>query len=141
MDLDHRKHKRFKTEGEVFAAFVMPNKPIIVGRVLDLSLGGAGIQYLATSKLEIGPISIKIFDMSSHHMERIQSSVIYDVEIPEDSWSIPAVRRCGIKLGRFASGAKIHFKELMEMHSGYKDTRNHPKQDFSSILQNKSVQC
>ena len=120
MDLDHRKHKRFKTEGEIFAAFVMPNKPIIVGRVLDLSMGGVGVRYLATSKVELGPVSIKIFDMSSHHMERIQSTVIYDAEIPEESWSTPAVRRCGIKLGRFASGAKVNFKELMEMHSGGK---------------------
>ena len=116
MDLDHRKHKRLKTEGEIFAAFAIPNKPIIVGRVLDISLGGACVQYLATSKLEIGPISIKIFDMSSHHMERIQSTVIYDVEIPEESWSIPAVRRCGIKLGRFISGTKTNFKELIELH-------------------------
>ena len=51
MNSDHRKHKRFKTEGDIFAAFVMPNEPIIVGRILDLSHGGAGVQYLATTKL------------------------------------------------------------------------------------------
>jgi hypothetical protein len=115
---DHRKHKRFKTEGDIFAAFVMPNEPIIVGRILNLSNGGAGVQYLATTKLEIGPISIKIFGMSSHHMELIQSTVIYDMEIPEESWSIPAVRRCGIKFSRLASGAKTKFKALMESHLG-----------------------
>ena len=53
-------------------------------------------------------------------MERIQSTVIYDVEIPEESWSIPAVRRCGIKFGRFASGAKTKCKGLMESHLGGK---------------------
>jgi hypothetical protein len=113
---DHRKHKRFKTEGDIFAAFVMPNEPIIVGRILDLSHRGAGVQYLATAKLAIGPISIKIFGMGSHHMERVQSTVIYDMEIPEESWSFPAVRRCGIKFGRFASGAKTKWKGLMESH-------------------------
>jgi hypothetical protein len=117
---DLRKHKRFKTEGDIFAAFVMPNEPIIVGRILDLSHGGAGVQYLATTKLAIGPISIKIFGMGSHHMERVQSTVIYDMEIPEESWSIPAVRRCGIKFGRFASGAKTKWKGLMEPHLGGK---------------------
>ena len=98
----------------------MPNEPIIVGRILNLSNGGAGVQYLATAKLVIGPISIKIFGMSSHHMELIQSTVIYDMEIPEESWSIPAVRRCGIKFSRFASGAKTKFKALMESHLGGK---------------------
>ena len=120
---DHRKHKRFKTEGDIFAAFVMPNEPIIVGRILDLSHGGAGVQYLATTKLAVGPISIKIFGMRSHHMERVQSIVIYDVEVPEESWSMPAVRRCGIKFGRFASGAKTRWKGLMESHLGGKLAR------------------
>ncbi len=117
---DHRKHKRFRTEGDIFAAFLMPNEPIIVGRILNLSHSGAGVQYLATSQLAIGPISLKIFGMGSHHMERVQATVIYDMEIPEETWSIPAVRRCGIKFGRFASGAKTRWKGLMESHLGGK---------------------
>ena len=111
---DHRKHKRLKAESEIFAAFVMPNEPIIVGKILDLSPGGAGIKYLATRKLRTGKASINIFGMSSQHMERIQSTVIYDMEVAEESWSIPSVRRCGIKFGRFALGAKTKLKALME---------------------------
>ena len=113
---DHRKHKRLKAESEIFAAFVMPNEPIIVGKILDLSPGGAGIKYLATRKLRTGKASINIFGMSSQHMERIQSTVIYDMEVAEESWSIPSVRRCGIKFGRFASGARTKWKGLMESH-------------------------
>jgi hypothetical protein len=111
---DHRKHKRLKTESEFFAAFVMPNEPVIVGRILDLSSGGAGVKYLATRKIRTGPASINIFGMNSHHMERIQSTVIYDIEIAEESWSIPAVRRCGLKFGRLGLKSKTKLKELME---------------------------
>jgi hypothetical protein len=119
---DHRKHKRLKAESEIFAAFVMPNEPIIVGKILDLSPGGAGIKYLATRKLRTGKASINIFGMSSQHMERIQSTVIYDMEVAEESWSIPSVRRCGIKFGRFGLKGKTKLQELMETRSGGKHT-------------------
>jgi hypothetical protein len=120
MGLDHRKHKRVKAESDIFAAFVVPNEPIIVGRILDLSPGGVGVKYLATGKLRAGPTSINIFGMSSDHMERIQSTVIYDMEIAEESWSIPAVRRCGIKFDQFGLEGKTKWKEFLEAHSGGK---------------------
>ena len=120
MDSDHRKHKRLKAEGEIFAAFVTPNEPIIVGRILDLSLGGAGVKYLATMEIRTGPASINIFGLNSHHMELIQSTVIYDMEIAGESWSIPAVRRCGIKFGRFGSKGRTKLKELMGTQLGGK---------------------
>lgn len=109
---DQRKHKRFKAQGEVFAAFVMPNEPIIVGRVLDVSLSGVAVQYLATRKLEKGPASIKLFGLNSPPMERIESTVMYDLEIPEKSWINPKVRRCGIKFEKHSSGVKAQLKEL-----------------------------
>ena len=120
MGLDHRKHKRFKAENDIFAVFVAPNEPIIVGRILDLSPGGVGVKYLATGELKTGPTSINVFGMSSHHIERIQSRVIYDMAMAEESWSIPAVRRCGIKFGRFGSKGKTKLKELMGTQSGGK---------------------
>ncbi len=120
MGLDHRKHKRVKAESEVFAAFVVPNEPIIVGRILNLSLGGVSVKYLATRKLRTGPTSINIFGMSSHRMERIGSTVIYDREIAEESWSIPAMRRCGVKFGQFGLRGEAKWKEFMEVHSGGK---------------------
>ncbi len=120
MGLDHRKQKRVKAESEIFAAFVAPNEPVIVGRILDLSLGGVGVKYIATGKLRPGPTSINIFGMSSNHLERIQSTVIYDMEIAEESWSIPAVRRCGIKFGQIGLEGKAKLKEFMEAHLGRK---------------------
>ena len=120
MGLDHRKHKRFKAENDIFAVFVAPNEPIIVGRILDLSLGGVVVKYVATEKLRTGPTSINVFGMSSHHIERIQSRVIYDMAMAEESWSIPAVRRCGVKFGQLGLEGETKLKEFMEAHLGGK---------------------
>ncbi len=111
---DQRKYRRFKANEEIFAAFVIPTQPIMVGRILDVSRGGVGIQYLATRKLETGPTSIKIFALKSPHMEQIESTVIYDLEIPEESWSTPAVRRCGIKFEGRGSEVQAKFKRIVQ---------------------------
>ncbi|MGA2404615.1 MAG: PilZ domain-containing protein [Syntrophobacteraceae bacterium] len=111
---DQRKYRRFKTKDEIFAAFVIPTEPVIVGRILDVSRGGVGIQYLATRKLETGPTSIKIFALNSPNMERIESRVVYDFEIPEESWSTPMVRRCGIKFEGHRSEVQAKVKRIVQ---------------------------
>jgi hypothetical protein len=105
---DHRKHKRYKAEGEVYVAFVVPNAPVIVGRILDVSVGGAGIQYLSTSKLVPGRASIKIFGLNSPQMEMIESKVIYDLE----SSNIPRMRRCGIKFEGYDAEVAAKVKKV-----------------------------
>jgi len=116
MRKDQRRHKRFKAQSEVFAAFVMPGQPIIVGRVLDLSSGGVGIQYLGTGKLQTGPTGIKIFRLNSSHMERAQSTVVYDLEVPGESWILPKVHRCGVKFDGNASDIYARLKVLCRIH-------------------------
>jgi hypothetical protein len=129
MSADQRRHKRFKAQGEVFAAFVMPNEPIIVGKVLDVSPGGAGVQYLSTRKLETGPTSIKLFGLNSPHMEKMESTVVYDQEIPNESWSIPKVRRCGIKFERLHSQVQAKLRELRKTNPrGW-----NPKESFAQM--------
>jgi hypothetical protein len=110
---ERRKHKRFEIREDVFAAFVIPDGGIIVGRVLDASLSGIAVQYLATRKLDTGPASISIFGVDSPRMNRIESTVMYDLEVPEKSWSDPQMRRCGI---RFEQQRRSEFKsQLKEM--------------------------
>jgi len=128
MGKDQRKHRRFKTRNELFAAFVMPNEPVIVGRVLDVSSGGAGVQYLGTRKLETGPASIKIFRLNSSHMERVESTVVYDLEVPEEPWDLPNVRRCGIKFEGRGPEIRARLKVLCKIQP----RRLNSEQNFSS---------
>jgi hypothetical protein len=127
---DQRKHKRFKAQDEVFAAFVMPSEPIIVGKVLDVSSGGAGFQYLGAKKLAKGLTSIKIFRLNSSHMERVESTVVYDLEVPEEPWSLPKLRRCGVKFEGHGSEVYARLKILCKTHQKNPDSN----QSCSSAL-------
>ncbi len=127
---DQRRHKRFKTQNEVFAAFVVPDEPIIVGKVLDVSSGGVGVQYLGTRRLKKGPTSIKIFGLTSSHMERIQSTVVYDLEIPEEAWDLPKVRRCGIRFEGHVSESLARIRELCKTQPRISNDKQRYASDF-----------
>lgn len=118
MRRERRKHKRFKIREEVFAAFVVPEEPVIVGRVLDAGMGGLSVQYLATRKLDTGPAVISIFGLDSQRMNRMESTVMYDFEVPEKSWSNPQMRRCGIKFEKKRrSEVKAQLKEVFGINA------------------------
>lgn len=114
MSEHQRRHKRFKIRREVFAAIVIPDRQIIVGRVLDVSPAGAAVQYLATRILETGPARLQIFDLNSPRMEQIDSTVVYDSEIPEESWGLPQLRRCGIKFQGIVSEVQSKLKRIVQ---------------------------
>jgi hypothetical protein len=97
MSVELRKLKRFEGGEEAFVAFIRPDEPIIVGKIIDISSGGLGVRYLAAEKFGEGPSLVEVFGPSSIRVDRIKSTVIYDREIPEESMSSLSVRRCGIK--------------------------------------------
>lgn len=94
---EQRKHKRFQSKGEAFAAFIKPNQSIIVGRIADISLGGLGIVYLAIDEVGEGTPDVEVFGLDSVHLSRIRSTVVYDSYLPDQSSDFLAVRRCGVK--------------------------------------------
>ncbi len=106
-----------KIREEVFAAFMIPEEPVLVGRVLDASAGGVCVQYLATRKLDVGPAVISIFGLNSPGMNRMESTVTYDLEVSEKSWSTPATRRCGIRFERLRSEVKAQLKEVFRVNA------------------------
>lgn len=124
---ERRKHKRFEIRDEVFAAFVVPGEPIIVGKVLDASLGGVCVQYLATRKLDPGPANISIFGLNSPRMNRMESTVMYDLAVPEEAWSDPETRRCGIRFEKRRSEVKARLKEVLGANA-FQEPRTFPAQ-------------
>jgi hypothetical protein len=123
MPKDQRRHRRFKTQGEVFAALLIPGEPIVMGKVLDVSSGGVGVQYLGTRRLEKGPVRMKMFRLNSSHMERAQSSVVYDLEMPGEPWIIPKVRRCGVKFEGNEADLYARLKELCDINQDCPDSK------------------
>lgn len=115
MRTERRKHKRFEIREDVFAAFVNSDGAVIVGRVLDASLCGASVQYLATSQLHTGRAGVSIFGLDSPGMNRIESTVMYDLEVDGQSRSNPQTRRCGIRFEERHPELKAQLKEMFRV--------------------------
>ncbi len=99
MSEEKRKHRRYKGKEGAFAAFLRPDELINLGQIVDISLGGLCVRYLATKDVNIGCSGIKIFGSNGRfiHVDRVQCKIIYDTEIPEGSWEQLSTRRCGVQ--------------------------------------------
>lgn len=97
--MEKRKHKRHKGKDGAFAVFLRPDEFINLGQILDISLGGLCVRYLSTRAPEGKCSGIKIFGSNGRfiHVDKLPCHVVYDVEIPEDSWEQLSCRRCGVQ--------------------------------------------
>jgi len=120
---EKRKFRRFKAKEGAFAAFIRPNELVNMGQVLDISIGGLCIRYLATNNGHHGCTSIKVFGSNDRfiHVDKIECKVVYDHEIPEGSWEQISTRRCGVE---FESLSIRHLSILQEFidHFTYDET-------------------
>ncbi len=94
---ENRRHERIQVRGDIFAAFIRPNEPVRVGRVVDFSSGGLGVQYVTTSLVGEGPVKVEIFSSGPVRTERIESKVVYDREILSESSLDICLRHCGVE--------------------------------------------
>ena len=100
MSEENRKFKRFKGKEGAFAAFIRPNELINMGQIQDISMGGLCVRYLSsTGEDNKGCSEMKIFGSNDRfiHVDKVQVKVIYDQEVPEDSWEQISTRRCGVQ--------------------------------------------
>jgi hypothetical protein len=118
MSVEQRKLKRFSTGKEAFAAFIRPNEPVIVGKIMDISHGGLAVRYLSNGKLGEGSAEIQIFGPGLNPTNRIECKIVYDKVLVDESWDVFAVRRCGVKFSRFASFDSTQLKPFMRGRRG-----------------------
>ncbi len=123
MYLEQRKHKRFKSKGEAFAAFIKPNQSIIVGRIADISLGGLGIVYLAIDEVGEGTPEVEVFGLDSVHLSRMKSTVVYDTYLPDQSSDFLAVRRCGVQFDQLDRDLESELRGYIEKHCAEADEK------------------
>jgi hypothetical protein len=107
MSVELRRLKRFEGGEGAFVAFIRPDEPIIVGKIVDINSGGLGVRYLAAEEFGEGPSMVEIFGPSSIRIDRIKSTVVYDREISEESSSSLSVRRCGIRFDQRCRSAEL----------------------------------
>jgi hypothetical protein len=111
--MEHRKSKRFNTRDLAFAAFIRPNEPVIVGKIMDVSQRGLAVRYLANGRLEEGSAEVRIFGPNLKATDKIECKIVYDQILSEESWDIFLVRRCGVKFRRIASVDSAKLRTLM----------------------------
>lgn len=118
MNTEQRKRKRLLVWNEAFAAFIKPDEPVIVGKIMDISQCGLAVRYLAPEKIGEGFTSVRIFGPDFHPTSRIVCKVVYDEVVSEESWGGVSVRRCGIEFNRVASLDVAKLKNLMHHERG-----------------------
>jgi hypothetical protein len=110
-----RQRERYASRKNVFVALIRTDEPVVVGKVVDISLGGLGVEYTGMGKLGRRDYATKIMGCNklSALLERIPGTVVYDWEIPGTRYGEVSMRRCGIKF----LGTQDNFSELKEFMS------------------------
>jgi len=113
---EKRKFKRFKGKEGAFAVFIKPNELINMGQILDISMRGLCLRYLATNGPNEGCSAIKIFGSNDRfiHLDRIQCKIVYDLEVPEGSWEQISTRRCGVEFENLYVGHQRRLEEFID---------------------------
>jgi hypothetical protein len=115
MAIERRKSKRFNTGDSDFAAFIRPNEPVIVGKIVDISQQGLAVRYLASGKLGEGTAEVRIFGPNLGPTGHIKCKVVYDQILAEESWDAFLVRRCGVKFSLVSQFDSAKLRALMKM--------------------------
>ena len=125
MSEEKRKFKRFKGKEGAFAAFIRPNELINLGQVMDISMGGLCVRYLATSDVSTDTdcSGIKIFGSNGRfiHVDKVDCTIIYDQEIPNGSWEQLTTRRCGVRFENLTIRQKSMLQDFIE-HFAFDDS-------------------
>jgi c-di-GMP-binding flagellar brake protein YcgR len=118
MSTEKRKRKRFTVGSETFAAFIRPDEPIVVGRIMDISRGGLAVHYLGSGKVGEVSTKIRIFGPNLHPTNRIECKIVYDEAFTEESTNVLSVRRCGLKFSQIAQFQSAKLQSLIQTSIG-----------------------
>lgn len=96
---EKRSFRRFKGGEGAFAAFIVPDRLINMGHIIDISMGGLCIQYLSFESSDGECSTIKIFGANDRfiHLDKVRCRIVYVHEIPECSYEQIRTRRCGVE--------------------------------------------
>ncbi|ADK85513.1 type IV pilus assembly PilZ [Desulfarculus baarsii DSM 2075] len=116
---DKRKTQRYSAAKEAFV-FLRPTF-VNLGRVVDLSDGGAGLEYIADKGIapEWAEVDIVLSD-SGTHISRVPCRIVHDS--PLDDQAMPLgleTRRCGLQWGELTPRQQVHLKACTSYHGKF----------------------
>ncbi len=130
---ESRKYRRHKPNGNAMVAFfTAAHEFLSLGQILDISLGGLAIRYIAMDEQTKGSAKLEIFGAidSDLHIGKLPCRVIYDIELTSESSGLLRVRRCGVQFGELSN---VQMSQIREFISTYGVKENHSGQDIRKI--------
>lgn len=114
------------------AFFTAAHEFLSLGQILDISLGGLAIRYIAMDEQTKGSAKLEIFGAidSDLHIGKLPCRVIYDIELTSESSGLLRVRRCGVQFGELSN---VQMSQIREFISTYGVKENHSGQDIRKI--------
>ena len=105
--IEQRKYARFVLEHETFAA--IGNNYNIVGKVIDISLGGLSFEYILNRNLKKKYSKLDIFTFGSiFHLYNLPCNIIYNIDV-----NVPFVNNSFVKI-LTTKRSGLEFDELTE---------------------------
>ena len=109
--VERRKHKRFPIMDNAFAVLRFSPSSTKIGRIIDISMGGMGIEYENSEEWADTPKELSIlFGDDDFYLEKIEFETVSDKSI---SFSFTETRRRGIKFGTLSDSQSSQLKNFI----------------------------
>ena len=114
---ERRRHKRLRAKEGTLAVLGSPR--ITIGKIVDVSMGGLAVRYVAEEALskESCRIDILMADGLSH-LYGLPCETVYDIEAKT---TVPLTsmveRRRGLKFGKLTPSQKLHLEDFISSHT------------------------
>ncbi len=115
--IEQRKHRRFKVEDGAFA--VPRPRSAVMGKIIDISLGGLTFGYMENQGKVIEPFELTIA-MRCHgfKLDKVPCKIITDRQSSADSPEIPAgSRRCSVQFGDMTTSQIEKLEYFIRKHT------------------------
>lgn len=118
--MERRKNKRVSVDGKAIAVF--KPYPILMGEVVDISMGGMGILYhrQGNGSETHTHLELELICLDGTRLSRIPFQLVSDISInPASSQDAGALRRAGLKFGALTADQKTRLEDFI---SGCEDS-------------------
>ncbi len=116
---EQRKYKRSHGTSGAYAIFTTADEGTILGQIMDISLGGAGVRYISTRAVGKGYSNVKICGTNGGvmHLERVSCKVVYDTELPDICLKTLQTRRCGVEFSQLPEEFKARLEQFIKHYT------------------------
>ncbi|MBW1896705.1 MAG: PilZ domain-containing protein [Deltaproteobacteria bacterium] len=123
---ERRRHKRLQAKEGTLA--VLGRHRVTVGKIVDMSMGGLAVRYIAEDVLSKEPCRLDILMADGlSHLYGPPCETVYDIEAKT---AVPLTsmveRRRGLKFGKLTPTQKLHLEDFINNHTAGEVEETYP---------------